>query len=146
MTTLAVLAVVGATAFLVTRWVCRARATRWPGRGAGPDLRGLAPRLDPAESGIARWRVLLGRRRWRYLQARWQVATLVVGPPRSGKTRRVIIPNVMAWLGPVVVTSTRADVVHACLGVRSHRGRVWLFDPLGVVPDLPSASRLHWSP
>jgi hypothetical protein len=31
---------------------------------------------------------------------------LVLGPPRSGKTRGLIIPNVAAWEGPVVITDS----------------------------------------
>jgi hypothetical protein len=35
-----------------------------------------------------------------------QRSTLVLGPPRSGKTSSLVIPNVLAAEGPVVSTST----------------------------------------
>lgn len=50
--------------------------------------------------------------------------------------------------GPVVVTSTRRDVLDACHELRSQRGAVWCFDPIGVVAStVPLAvQRLDWSP
>ncbi|HUY98540.1 MAG TPA: type IV secretory system conjugative DNA transfer family protein [Verrucomicrobiae bacterium] len=76
-----------------------------------------------------------------------QAATLVLGPPRSGKTRGVLIPNVAAWAGPVLVTSTRRDVLDATRAARRLKGICWVFDPLGVVDPLPpTVYRLVWSP
>jgi type IV secretory pathway TraG/TraD family ATPase VirD4 len=71
---------------------------------------------------------------------------LVLGPPRSGKTSAVVVPNVLAAPGAVVSTSTKPDVLRATSEVRSDAGRCWLFDPSGTV-DLPSGmEELHWSP
>ncbi|HVA21917.1 MAG TPA: type IV secretory system conjugative DNA transfer family protein [Candidatus Micrarchaeia archaeon] len=57
-----------------------------------------------------------------------QVAVPILGPPRSGTSRGPIIPNVAAWLGAVLVTSTRRDVCEAT--VRCRRvGICWVFDP-----------------
>jgi len=39
-------------------------------------------------------------------------AVLVLGPPRSGKTSSLIIPNVLMAAGAVVSTSTKPDVQH----------------------------------
>jgi hypothetical protein len=41
---------------------------------------------------------------------------LVLGPPRSGKTSTLVVPNVLAAPGPVLITSTKADVLRATLG------------------------------
>ena len=93
------------------------------------------------------FRILLGWDDRVWLSAPPQMAALVLGPPRSGKTRGVVIPNVAAWPGPVLVTSTRRDVLDATVGWRGRQGIPWIFDPLGVVDPLPAgAYRLFWSP
>jgi type IV secretory pathway TraG/TraD family ATPase VirD4 len=71
---------------------------------------------------------------------------MVLGPPRSGKTTAVVIPNVLAAPGPVVTTSTKPDVLRATIEARSALGRCWLFDPSGTVPTPEGATRLSWSP
>jgi type IV secretory pathway TraG/TraD family ATPase VirD4 len=75
-----------------------------------------------------------------------EVAILVLGPPRSGKTSAVVIPSVLSAPGAVVSTSTKLDVFEATAAHRSQSGQVWVFDPsgIGVVP--PGARRLRWSP
>ncbi len=73
-------------------------------------------------------------------------AALVLGPPRSGKTTAVAIPNVLAAPGAVVVTSTKPDVLAATLGYRVERGTCWLFDPSGTVPTPAGVNRVRWSP
>jgi type IV secretory pathway TraG/TraD family ATPase VirD4 len=100
----------------------------------------------PEMVGLGR-QILLGTRRGVWVTAPPQVATLVIGPPRSGKTSGVIIPNIMAWSGPVLATSTRRDVLDACAGVRAPRGEVWCFEPLESTRGLPDGvRRLDWSP
>ena len=56
-------------------------------------------------------------------------AVVVLGPPRSGKTSAVIVPSVLVHTGPVVSTSTKADVLAATAGARSEVGTVWEFSP-----------------
>ena len=93
------------------------------------------------------FRICCGRDHRGWVSAPPQVATLVLGPPRSGKTRGLIIPNVAAWEGPVLATTTRRDVPDATCARRARMGTVWVFDPLGVVDPLPpQARRLVWSP
>jgi len=81
-----------------------------------------------------------------WLAATQQQAVLVLGPPRSGKTSGIIIPSILAAIGPVVSTSTKLEVMSATAAARSRFGRIWSFDPSGteVVPD--GALTLHWSP
>ncbi len=38
-------------------------------------------------------------------------AAIVVGPPKSGKTRKVIAPTLACWDGPALVTSTKGDIL-----------------------------------
>lgn len=75
-----------------------------------------------------------------------QQALLVLGPPRSGKTSSLVIPNVLAAPGPVVVTSTKPDILEATLASRLEMGRCWVLDPTGTVEAPPGAHMLRWSP
>lgn len=71
---------------------------------------------------------------------------LVVGPPRSGKTSAVVVPNVLAAAGPVVVASTKGDVLAQTYAARTRAGRCLLFDPSGTVDPPPGVERIGWSP
>jgi len=73
-------------------------------------------------------------------------SVLALGPPRSGKTSSLIIPNVLSSAGPVVSTSTKPEVLDATVGARSRRGRCLVFDPTGSVPTRPGTEPLRWSP
>ncbi len=73
-------------------------------------------------------------------------ATLVIGPPRSGKSSGLVVPNVLAAPGPVVSTSTKSDVADATLSVRRGLGTCWLFDPSGTVARPEGVEALRWSP
>jgi type IV secretion system protein VirD4 len=75
-----------------------------------------------------------------------QQAMLVVGPPRSGKTSTLVVPNVLAAPGPVLVTSTKLDVLQATIASRCQLGRCWLLDPTGTVTPPTGASVVRWSP
>jgi type IV secretory pathway TraG/TraD family ATPase VirD4 len=75
-----------------------------------------------------------------------QQAVLVLGPPRSGKTSALVVPNILSAAGPVVTTSTKTDVLDASWPRRATVGRCWLFDPSGLVPTPPGVTPLHWSP
>jgi type IV secretory pathway TraG/TraD family ATPase VirD4 len=71
---------------------------------------------------------------------------LVLGPPRSGKTSALVVPNVVAASGPVVSTSTKSDVLAATVAARRRVGRCWLFDPSGTVARPDGVDELRWSP
>lgn len=75
-----------------------------------------------------------------------QHAVLVLGPPRSGKTSALIIPNVLGAPGPVVATSTKPDVLRTTFAERARVGECWLFDPGGTEPLPPGVRPLRWSP
>lgn len=71
---------------------------------------------------------------------------LVLGPPRSGKTRTLVIPNIIHAPGPVVATSTKSDLIELSSLPRSKRGELLVFDPSGRVQLPDNARRIYWSP
>ena len=75
---------------------------------------------------------------------------LVLGPPRCGKTKNVVIPNVIASQCATIVTSTKPDIFTATASVRKAHGQVWVFDPFGTVSqsllDSQGAKKLNYSP
>jgi type IV secretion system protein VirD4 len=75
-----------------------------------------------------------------------QRSTLVLGPPRSGKTSSLVIPNILLSDGPVVSTSTKPDVMRATAATRSCDGWAFLYDPSGEVECPPGVARVGWSP
>lgn len=76
-----------------------------------------------------------------------QQAALVLGPPRSGKTTSLVIPNVLAAAGPVIATSTKPEVMAATAAARSlGESRCWLFDPGGTTPAPAWVTPIRWSP
>jgi tetratricopeptide (TPR) repeat protein len=77
-------------------------------------------------------RVVLGMYRGTEVSARPFRPVLVFGPQRSRKTTGVIVPALLEWDGPVVVTSVRDDVVLGSI-LRRHRmgGDVHVFEPFG---------------
>jgi len=93
------------------------------------------------EAGVFLGRDALG---WHYAER--QLSVLVLGPPRSGKTSSLVIPNILCARGPVVTTSTKPDVLDATVGARSQIGRCHLFDPTASVEERSGVQRLRWSP
>ena len=54
---------------------------------------------------------------------------LVVGPTQSGKTSSMVVPAILAWRGPVVVTSVKNDVVMTTQKWRATQGVVQRLEP-----------------
>ena len=50
-------------------------------------------------------------------------SVLALGPPRSGKTSSLVVPNILAAPGPVVSTSTKPDVLTATVPSRNQQAR-----------------------
>ena len=95
---------------------------------------------------VADQRLVVGARPDGLVVAGSQQAVLVLGPPRSGKTSALVVPNVLAAWGPVLSTSTKPDVLAATAAARLGRGRCWLYDPTGTVPVPAGFTPLRWSP
>ena len=85
-----------------------------------------------------------GQHGWMWAGA--QRSTLVLGPPRSGKTSSLVIPNILLSDGPVVSTSTKPDVMRATATSRSCDGWAFLYDPSGEIDCPPGVERVGWSP
>ena len=85
-----------------------------------------------------------GHHGWMWAGA--QRSTLVLGPPRSGKTSSLVIPNILLSDGPVVSTSTKPDVMRATATSRSCDGWAFLYDPSGEVECPRDVERVGWSP
>jgi type IV secretion system protein VirD4 len=80
------------------------------------------------------------------VRARPDQHLLVLGPPRSGKTTRLVTFSVLTHPGPVVVTSTKPDVLQLTGWARSRLGRLWLWDPSGTLEVPDGVDELRWSP
>jgi type IV secretory pathway TraG/TraD family ATPase VirD4 len=80
------------------------------------------------------------------LYAGTETATLIIGPPRSGKTSALVIPTVLDAPAAVVSTSTKPDVLMATAWRRIDFGRAFVFDPSGSVSLPRWVTRLRWSP
>ena len=85
-----------------------------------------------------------GTQGWMWAGA--QRSTLVLGPPRSGKTSSLVIPNILLSDGPVVSTSTKPDVMRATARSRGRDGWAFLYDPSGEVDCPRGVERVGWSP
>jgi type IV secretion system protein VirD4 len=107
------------------------------GRRARPGLR-LRHRLSAPTTDYA---VRLGRGQWlRRAYARMEDQVLVMAAQRTGKSG-VIADRILDHPGPVLATSTRADLYELTAGLRARRGPVHVFNPqdVGGVP-----STLQW--
>ena len=67
---------------------------------------------------------------------------MVVGPSQSGKTTGLVVPAMREWDGPVLATSTKADVLVQTLPARSEVGEARVFDPTQAT----SLGHAVWSP
>ena len=67
---------------------------------------------------------------------------LVMAPPRTGKTG-LLAKLILHYPGPVVSTTTKADVFELTSGIRARRGPVRVFNPQGI-GGVPSTFR--WNP
>ena len=64
------------------------------------------------------------------------------GPALSGKTTSLIVPNVLDWHGPVVLTTAKPQDLEPICRRRAARGPVWVVAPGGA----PGHQTVGWSP
>jgi type IV secretory pathway TraG/TraD family ATPase VirD4 len=114
-------------------WATRAfGAARRAGQARAP-----APPTEPDDPWIARsgasiagTHVWAGQTTGGALRTPPDCAAIVVGPPRAGKTRKVIAPTLACWAGPALVTSTKGDILKTAAH-RARLGPVAVYDPTG---------------
>jgi type IV secretion system protein VirD4 len=143
-------ALLGATAALALAW-----AGGVPGIGAA---RMLMPGRLQRSSRWATWHdlrplrvrrprpgtLVLGRRGPRLIATEAETSVLVIGPTRSGKTSGLVVPNLLEWQGPAIVTSTKSELVDLTAAHRRSVGPVYVYDPTGEIGE--RADRVTWSP
>jgi type IV secretion system protein VirD4 len=143
-------ALLGATAALALAW-----AGGVPGVGAS---RMLMPGRLQRSSRWATWHdlrplrvrrprpgtIVLGRRGPRLIATEAETSVLVIGPTRSGKTSGLVVPNLLEWQGPAIVTSTKSELVDLTAAHRRSLGPVHVYDPTGEIGE--RADRVTWSP
>jgi type IV secretion system protein VirD4 len=87
--------------------------------------------------------VLLGRAHFRHgLRVPLEEHLLVMAPPRTFKTA-FLADVILRYPGPVIATTTKADIFQLTSGLRARRGPVHVFNPqaIGCV-----TSSFRWSP
>lgn len=91
-------------------------------------------------------RIFLGQGKHGPLWGDAEICALILGPPRSGKTSSIIIPNVLLAQHSVISISTKTDVLEATMQARLKAGPCFIFDPteVNVVDD--RVCRIGWSP
>jgi len=98
------------------------------GRRARPGMR-LRHRLRARTTDYA---VRLGRGQWfRRAYGRLEDQVLICAAPRTGKSG-MVADRILDHPGPVLATSTRADLYESTAGARARRGPVHVFNPQGV--------------
>jgi type IV secretion system protein VirD4 len=94
--------------------------------------------LHPAQHSV-----FLGRAHYRHgLRLPVEEHALIVAPPRTYKSA-FLARAIQHYPGPVVSTTTKADVFKLTAGIRSRTGPVYVFNPEGV-GGIPSTIR--WNP
>lgn len=98
----------------------------------------------PRDPDGREWRLVAGRGRasGRLLAGHDCVSAVVFGPNGSGKTTSLIVPNVLDWAGPVVLTTAKSQDLEPICTARAARGPVWVIAPGGA----PGHETVGWSP
>jgi type IV secretion system protein VirD4 len=98
----------------------------------------------PREPAGRSWRLVAGRGRasGRMLAGDDCVSAVAFGPNGSGKTTSLIVPNVLDWDGPVVLTTAKPQDLEPICRARAARGPVWVIAPGGA----PGHETVGWSP
>jgi type IV secretory pathway TraG/TraD family ATPase VirD4 len=87
--------------------------------------------------------VFLGRAHYRHgLRAPLEEHLLVIAPPRTFKTA-FLADVILRYPGPVIATTTKADVFALTSGLRAQRGPVHVFNPQAIGGV---GSSFRWSP
>lgn len=102
----------------------------------------LAPQPRRGEEPVAAGRLWVGTHDNRDVLVPPATSVMAVAPTRTGKSTRLVVPNLLRWDGPAVVTSVKRDVHDLTVARRRHFGPVALFDPTGAT----GLDSIRWSP
>lgn len=98
-------------------------------RDLRPSLKGVRT-LDPDDTGNLLGDLDPGGPE---LRSSFEDVELDLMAPRSGKSTGIAIPRVLRARGAVLLTSNKSDVYAVTRAERAKIGRVWTFDPQGIV-------------
>jgi type IV secretion system protein VirD4 len=98
--------------------------------------RGARP--EPAAAG----RLWVGTHHGRDVLVPARTSVMAIAPTRTGKTSRLVVPNLLRWDGPALVTSVKRDVYDLTVHCRAQIGQTRLFDPTGAT----GLETVRWSP
>lgn len=96
---------------------------RWASEQECRDAGLLAPRRGAPHEGLFVGAFETKPGRTEYLRATGPVNVLGVGPLRSGKTQGIAVPNLLSWMGSVIVNDPKGELWTATAGWRKkHAG------------------------
>ena len=99
--------------------------------------------------GLPDFQLLLGvTKSGRWLCAPRRDSVLVLGTPQRGKSSSILIPNIEAWDGSCLATSSKFELVQLSSRrkLAQGKGKVYLLDLFADAPDLPGVIRIAYSP
>jgi type IV secretory pathway TraG/TraD family ATPase VirD4 len=108
-----------------------------------PSLALVRKQLAPEEVGYPLGRSFRPYRRGMALRPSWEASLRLVAPPGEGKTFRALVPILRQHPGPVLATSTKADLYELSAVARQRQGPVFALDPDHLAP---AARPARWSP
>lgn len=85
--------------------------------------------------------LILGKIGKKYVLLPGQQGAICAAPPRSGKGAGLVMPNLLAWPGSVVVLDIRKEGFQVTSGFRSTISDVFLFDPVSS-----DGRTMRWNP
>jgi type IV secretion system protein VirD4 len=94
------------------------------------------------EAGLlGEYGMILGKIGKKFIMLPGQLAAICAAPPRSGKGVGLVITNLLAWVGSVVVLDIRQEAFRITSGFRAKFSEVYLFNP--VAED---GKTMQWNP
>jgi type IV secretory pathway TraG/TraD family ATPase VirD4 len=124
---------------MIRRVGVRYGLNQYRGKSTNPDV----PAGMSVVIGRPVRRGLFGSRLARPIGASWEFCTVIYAGPRVGKSTAYVMPAIARAPGAVLATSNKRDLVDTTRLIREQRGRVWIFDPQGVVG---AAQEWWWNP
>jgi len=134
-----------------TRWSRLVEQMAVPERRSSQWLRLLVANSVAGDAQAAdqnRWWIGLMNPTLEALAVRSDRPLLIVGPTGSGKTTSMVLQNAILHNGPMVITSTKDELMLQLAGGFHNEGRpCYVFDPLATVQYVPPGiNRVSWNP